>query len=127
MFELTQAHPRTRRIRRRRPPRLLRVCRGGGSARVPRLPSRSPKVGSPNRVPSLALSPSISLENEHFSLNINNAFCPSVFPTSKCKLRLLKLERIKDFLLMEEEFIRNQEALRPREEKNEVCVYCMFM
>jgi len=44
---------------------------------------------------------------------------PQVFPTSKCKLRLLKLERIKDFLLMEEEFIRNQEALRPREEQNE--------
>ena len=43
-----------------------------------------------------------------------------VFPTSKCKLRLLKLERIKDFLLMEEEFIRNQELLRPREEQNEV-------
>jgi 26S proteasome regulatory subunit T2 len=43
-----------------------------------------------------------------------------VFPTSKCKLRLLKLERIKDFLLMEEEFIRNQEILRPREEQNEV-------
>lgn len=28
---------------------------------------------------------------------------PQVFPTSKCKLRLLKLERIKDFLLMEGE------------------------
>jgi hypothetical protein len=45
---------------------------------------------------------------------------PQVYPTSKCKLRLLKLERIKDFLLMEEEFIRNQELLRPREEQNEV-------
>jgi hypothetical protein len=45
---------------------------------------------------------------------------PQVYPTSKCKLRLLKLERIKDYLLMEEEFIRNQELLRPREEKNEV-------
>jgi len=44
---------------------------------------------------------------------------PQVFPTSKCKLRLLKLERIKDFLLMEEEFIRNQEVLKPREEQNE--------
>lgn len=41
---------------------------------------------------------------------------PQVFPTSKCKLRLLKLERIKDFLLMEEEFIRKQEVHRPREE-----------
>ena len=27
-------------------------------------------------------------------------------PTTKCRLRLLKLERIKDFLLMEEEFIQ---------------------
>lgn len=44
---------------------------------------------------------------------------PQVYPTSKCKLRLLKLERIKDFLLMEEEFIRNQELLKPREEQNE--------
>ncbi|CAE7021099.1 RPT2B, partial [Symbiodinium sp. KB8] len=40
---------------------------------------------------------------------------PPVFPISKCKLRQLKLERIKDFLLMEEEFIRNQEILRPKE------------
>jgi 26S proteasome regulatory subunit T2 len=35
-------------------------------------------------------------------------------------LRLLKLERVKDFLLMEEEFIRNQEIHKPREEQNEV-------
>lgn len=32
------------------------------------------------------------------------------------------MERIKDYLLMEEEFIQNQERLKPREEKNEVCV-----
>lgn len=44
---------------------------------------------------------------------------PQVFPTSKCRLRLLKLERIKDYLLMEEEFIRNQELLKPREEQEE--------
>jgi 26S proteasome regulatory subunit T2 len=43
---------------------------------------------------------------------------PKVYPTLKCKLRMMKLERIKDFLLMEEEFIRNQEILRPKEEKN---------
>jgi 26S proteasome regulatory subunit T2 len=45
---------------------------------------------------------------------------PQIFPTSKCKLRLLKLERVKDFLLMEQEFIQNQEIHRPREEQNEV-------
>ena len=41
-----------------------------------------------------------------------------VFPTSKCKLRLLKLERIKDYLLMEQEFIQNQEVFKPHEEKD---------
>jgi 26S proteasome regulatory subunit T2 len=44
---------------------------------------------------------------------------PQVFPTSKCKLRLLKLERIKDFLLLEQEFIKNQEILKPKEEKDQ--------
>ncbi|XP_020265843.1 26S proteasome regulatory subunit 4 homolog B [Asparagus officinalis] len=44
---------------------------------------------------------------------------PVVTPVTKCKLRLLKLERIKDYLLMEEEFVANQERLKPHEEKSE--------
>lgn len=44
---------------------------------------------------------------------------PTVTPLSKCKLRLLKLERIKDYLLMEEEVVANQEWLKPQEEKAE--------
>ena len=44
---------------------------------------------------------------------------PVVTPVTKCKLRLLKLERIKDYLLMEEEYVTNQERLKPQEEKNE--------
>ncbi|CAM9302111.1 unnamed protein product, partial [Discosporangium mesarthrocarpum] len=44
---------------------------------------------------------------------------PQVFPTAKCRLRLLKLERIKDFLLLEKEYIRNQEVFKPREEKDQ--------
>jgi 26S proteasome regulatory subunit T2 len=47
---------------------------------------------------------------------------PAVYPTTRCRLKLLKQERIKDFMLMEEEFIQNQERLKPeaaREEKNE--------
>ncbi|THH12293.1 hypothetical protein EW146_g7753 [Bondarzewia mesenterica] len=47
---------------------------------------------------------------------------PAVFPTTRCRLKLLKSERIKDYLLLEEEFIQNQERLKPeatREEKNE--------
>jgi 26S proteasome regulatory subunit T2 len=44
---------------------------------------------------------------------------PTVTPHTKCKLRLLKMERIKDYLLMEEEFVANQERLKPQEEKAE--------
>jgi len=40
-----------------------------------------------------------------------------VTPLLKCKLWLLKLELIKDYLLMEEEFVANQEHLKPWEEK----------
>jgi len=48
-----------------------------------------------------------------------SAKMPEVKPHTRCKLRLLKLERIKDFLLMEEEFINNQERLKPTEEKTQ--------
>jgi len=44
---------------------------------------------------------------------------PEVKPHTRCKLRLLKLERIKDYLLMEEEYIQNQERLKPTEEKTQ--------
>ncbi|XP_033104756.1 26S proteasome regulatory subunit 4 [Anneissia japonica] len=44
---------------------------------------------------------------------------PQVTPHTRCRLRLLKMERIKDYLLMEEEFIRNQERLKPQDEKDE--------
>jgi len=44
---------------------------------------------------------------------------PDVKPHTRCKLRMLKLERIKDFLLIEQEFIANQERLKPREEKTQ--------
>lgn len=44
---------------------------------------------------------------------------PLVTPHTRCRLKLLKLERIKDFLILEEEFIQNQERLRPQEEKTE--------
>ena len=44
---------------------------------------------------------------------------PTVLPQSKCKLRQFKLDRIKDYLLLEDEFIRNMELLRPAEERNE--------
>ena len=42
---------------------------------------------------------------------------PTVAPTSKCKLRQLRLDRIKDLLLIEEEFLANQETAKPRAER----------
>ena len=45
-----------------------------------------------------------------------SARLPTVVPATKCKLRLLKLERVKDYLLMEEEFVLRQEQVRPQEE-----------
>jgi len=44
---------------------------------------------------------------------------PTVTPHARCRLKLLKNERIKDYLLMEEEFIRNQDRLKPQDEKDE--------
>lgn len=44
---------------------------------------------------------------------------PTIVPNSKCKLRMLKLERVKDYLLMEEEFIRNHEVFKPHEERDQ--------
>ncbi|KAB5576107.1 P-loop containing nucleoside triphosphate hydrolase protein [Coniochaeta sp. 2T2.1] len=37
---------------------------------------------------------------------------PPVYPTSRCKLRHLRLQRIHDHLLLEEEYVENQERLR---------------
>lgn len=42
---------------------------------------------------------------------------PAVTPSTRCRLKLLKLERIKDHLLLEEEFVQNQERLRPIDDK----------
>jgi len=44
---------------------------------------------------------------------------PAVVPASKCRLRLLKHERIKDYLMMEEEFIQKQVSRKPKEEKDD--------
>lgn len=44
---------------------------------------------------------------------------PKVTPSGKSRLRLLRQERVKDYLLMEEEYIKNQERLKPQEEKKE--------
>ena len=42
---------------------------------------------------------------------------PDVKPSTKCRLRLLKLDRVHDYLLMEQEFVARQEQIKPMEEK----------
>lgn len=45
---------------------------------------------------------------------------PQVMPHTRCRLRVLKMERIKDYLLMEEEFIKNMQGTNTqKDEKDE--------
>ena len=44
---------------------------------------------------------------------------PAVYPTTRCRLKLLKMERIKDHLLLEEEFVMNQDRLRQKDDHDE--------
>jgi 26S proteasome regulatory subunit T2 len=37
---------------------------------------------------------------------------PNIYPTARCKLRYLRMQRIHDHLLLEEEYVENQERLR---------------
>lgn len=37
---------------------------------------------------------------------------PAVYPSQRCKLRLLRMQRVHDHLLLEEEYVENQERLR---------------
>ena len=50
---------------------------------------------------------------------------PAVTPNAKCKLRLLKLERLKDYLLMEEEFVANQ--VRNTRVKTRLAAYAIWV
>eukprot|EP00917_Polyrhabdina_sp_WS-2016_P027827 GHVP01059418.1.p1 GENE.GHVP01059418.1~~GHVP01059418.1.p1 ORF type:complete len:443 (+),score=90.24 GHVP01059418.1:45-1373(+) len=51
---------------------------------------------------------------------VSTAFkLPLITPVTKCRLRYLKLERVKDFLLLEDEYIQNQERIKPAEDRHE--------
>ena len=44
---------------------------------------------------------------------------PKITPHARCKLKLLRTERVKDFLALEKEFISSMEAARPTGEQRE--------
>src|ERR1700712_3765979 len=37
---------------------------------------------------------------------------PDIYPTSRCKLRYLRMQRVHDHLLLEEEYVENMERMR---------------
>merc|ERR1719395_344558 len=44
---------------------------------------------------------------------------PTVAPSSKCRLRVLREERVKDYLLLEQEFITQQEEIKSKDREKE--------
>ncbi len=43
---------------------------------------------------------------------------PVVYPTARCKLKYLRMQRIHDHLLLEEEYVENQERIRKAKAAN---------
>jgi hypothetical protein len=49
-----------------------------------------------------------------------------VLPYTPCRLKQLRFERIKAYLILEEEFIKNQERLKQQEDQHKVKKMCFF-
>ncbi|GAM86704.1 hypothetical protein ANO11243_047230 [Dothideomycetidae sp. 11243] len=43
---------------------------------------------------------------------------PTIYPTARCKLRYLRMQRVHDHLLLEEEYVENQERIRKAKSVN---------
>ena len=82
---------------------------GGGDGREKKKKKWEPPAPPPTRVGKKRKAKGLGGQSK----------LPSVTPTAKCKLRQLKLERIKDWLLMEQEFVGNMQRAKPQEEREE--------
>jgi len=58
-------------------------------------------------------------KKKHRGTEANLNKTPAILPASKCKLRLLKQLRVKDYLMIEEEFLQNQEKPKKAGEAEE--------
>ena len=47
-----------------------------------------------------------------------SAKLPVIYPTSRCKLKYLRMQRVHDHLLLEEEYVENQERIRKAKAQN---------
>ena len=55
-----------------------------------------------------------------------NVKLPQINPRTQCNLKKLRLERLKDMLLIQRDFIDNQEQFKPKEELEKVCPHRRF-
>jgi 26S proteasome regulatory subunit T2 len=78
----------------------------------PEAPKRSLKKKHSEPVNKLPTSIFFS----HLFLLFHQYFSASVTPQTRCKLKMLRTERVKDFLLMERDFVKAQERDAPKDE-----------
>lgn len=45
---------------------------------------------------------------------------PQIYPSSRCKLKYLRMQRVHDHLLLEEEYVENQERIRKAKARNDL-------
>ena len=79
---------------------------GLGGDRKQRRPRRRPNMNK------------IKIKRKSKNNQYNPSKLPDVTPNLKCRLRLCRQERIKDFLLIEQEFVRKQEEWKKEKEAN---------
>ncbi|XP_053992814.1 26S proteasome regulatory subunit 4-like [Hylaeus volcanicus] len=89
-----------------------------GNAQLPfRLPDAQKK--NKDKLQSTPIPPSFGRKKKKFKTGVAAAKFPIVTPNARCLLRKLRLERIKDYLLLEEEFVANQEQKTSLENKQQ--------
>lgn len=77
-----------------------------GGRRGNRAPKRKPRINK------------LKFKKRKKNSVFNPSKLPDVTPNIKCRLRLCRQERIKDFLLIEQDFVRKQEEYKKEKEAN---------
>lgn len=91
-----------------------------GNAQLPfRLPEDQQKKKPKDKLQSTPPPPSFGRKKKKSRGTAAAAKIPIVTPNARCLLRKSRLERIKDYLLLEEEFVANQESIHSAEDKHQ--------
>jgi 26S proteasome regulatory subunit T2 len=78
----------------------------GGAGKQNRQPKRRPNISK------------LKMKRKNKNSQYNPSKLPDVTPNLKCRLRLCRSERIKDFLLIEQDFVMKQEEWKKEKEAN---------